>query len=146
MAGRIAANLTERIGRRRPTSRTGWLRNPRIAIALAYAAAVVVMLAGFNPADLARRAVNAQFRENTGTAIAEVRTSAVDRIGAWEEKALRTAAIWKARAGGYSRAALSRAIQLVMKSEPPPSSRHQRSGEERGALPKYEFEIATWRA
>jgi hypothetical protein len=146
MAGRIAATLKEKSGDRKPQTRAAWLRNPRAAIGLAYAAAVVVMLAGFNPADFARRAVPAQLRENTGTAIADARSSAVDRIGAWEEKAMRTAAVWRARAGGYGRAALSRAIQLVMKTEPPPSSRRQRSGEERGELPKDEIEDTTWRA
>ena len=147
MAGRIAATLKDRSDRsveRRPRARAAWLRNPRAAIVFAYAAAVILMLAGFNPADLARR-VPAQLRENTGSAIAEVRTSAVDRIGAWEEKALRTVAVWRGRAGGYGRAALSQAIQLVMKSEPASPRSRSRNGEEKGALPKSETAIIAWR-
>jgi len=148
MAGRIAAVLNEKSVERRPRKRMAWLRNRRTAMALpymAYAAAFVLMLAGFNPADLARRAVPAQLRENTGSTIAEVRTSAVDRIGVWEEKAMRTVAVWRGRAGGYGRAALSQAIQLVMKSEPASSRSRSRNGEEKGALPKSETATIAWR-
>src|SRR5262249_18474038 len=146
MAGRIAAALKDKkSGDRKPWIRAAWLRNPRAAIALAYAAASGVMPAGSTPADLARRAVPAQLRENTGAAIAGARTSAVDRIGAWEEKAMRTVAIWRGRAGGYGRAALSQAIQLVMKSDSPSSRSRSRNGEEKGALPKSENAIIAWR-
>jgi hypothetical protein len=99
------------------------------------------MLAGFNPADLARKAAPAGLGRGTKAVIAEARTSAADRIGAFEERALRTVSIWRGRAGGYSRAALSRAIQLVMKTEAAPSRSRRRNGEEKGALPKTETAI-----
>ena len=145
MSGRIAAvargKSSERAGNRR-----GWLPNPRAAIAIAYAAALVLMIAGFNPADLARRAVPARLGQGTKAVITEVKTSAVDRIGVFEERAMRTLAVWRGRAGGYGRAALSQAIQLVMKSEPASPRSRLRNGEEKGALPKSEAEIMTWRA
>lgn len=144
--GRVAAALRAQSGQRRPPKRLAWLRGPRAAIAFAYAAALVLMLTGLNPADLARKAVPAGLQQDAKATVVEVRASAVDRIGAWEDRALRTVSIWRGRAGGYSRAALSRAIQLVMKTEPAPSPSRPRSGEERGAMPRDETAITTWRA
>jgi hypothetical protein len=137
MAGRIASTAREKAAATRRSRFSLW-RNPRLAIAFAYAAALILMIAGFNPADLARRAVPSRLGQDAKTVVADVKTSAVDRIGAFEEKAMRSFAVWRGLAGGYGRAALSQAIQLVMKSEPAPTRSRSRNGDEKGALPKSE--------
>jgi len=141
LAGRIAANRPKRRDRR------GWrfLVSPQAAIGLAYAAAVVVMLAGFNPADLARKAGVGRLEESARESVQMASGSIADRIGAFEENALRKLAAWRGRAAGYGRAVLSTAIALVMKtdSKNPPS--RPRSGEDKGSLQKNEVEV-TWRA
>jgi hypothetical protein len=141
LAGRIAANRPKRRDRR------GWrfVLSPKAAIGLAYAAAVVVMLAGFNPADLARKAGVGRLEESARESVQVAGGSIADRIGAFEENALRKLAAWRGRAAGYGRAVLSTAIALVMKtdSKNPPS--RPRSGEDKGSLQKNEVEV-TWRA
>ncbi|HEY6930183.1 MAG TPA: hypothetical protein VJA66_10940 [Thermoanaerobaculia bacterium] len=144
VAGRIAATAPAKAPAARRSRFSLW-RNPRVAIALAYAAALILMVAGFNPADLARKAVPSGLGQGAKTVVAEVKTSAVDRIGAFEEKAMRSFAVWRGLAGGYGRAALSQAIQLVMKSEPAPTRSRSRNGEEKGALPKNETVIIAGR-
>jgi Putative zinc-finger len=142
LAGRIAANRPKRRDRR------GWrfVLSPQAAIGLAYAAAVVVMLAGFNPADLARKAGVGRLEESARESVQVAGGSLADRLGAFEENALRKLAAWRGRAAGYGRAVLSTAIALVMKTESrnPPS--RPRSGEDKGSLQKNEIEVLTWRA
>jgi len=140
LAARIAAS---RPRRRRALWQGLW--SPKAAIALAYGAAVIVMLAGFNPADLARKAGVARIEENTKAAVSIAKSSLADKLGAFEEEALRKLAVWTGRASGYGRAAISNAIQLVMKTEPPRPPSRSRSGEEKG-VPKNEILIAGWRA
>jgi len=141
LIGRLAADRPER---RRSLWR--FLASPKAAISLAYAAAVVVMLAGFNPADLARKAGMGRIEE-TALASAQVAgRSLADRFGAFQEDALRKLAVWKGRAAGYGRAALSTAIQLVMKTEPQPPPRRGKTGEDKGLLQRGETEMWTWRA
>jgi predicted anti-sigma-YlaC factor YlaD len=101
-------------------ARTGLLAllwSPKGAIALAYAAAVVVMLSGFDPADLARKAGMARLEDATGAAVAAARSGAVERIGTLEEKAYRTFVVWKGRLVGYGRATLVNALALVMRTQ-----------------------------
>ena len=64
----LAARLTASRPRR---EKRFWSRllDPKAAIALAYAAAVVVMLLGFNPADLARRVRVGEIGQNTRAAV-----------------------------------------------------------------------------
>lgn len=142
LAGRIAA------GRPKRRERRGWrfVLSPQAAIGLAYAAAVVVMLAGFNPADLARKAGVGRLEESARESVQVAGGSIADRLGAFEENALRKLAVWRGRAAGYGRAVLSTAIALVMKTESrnPPS--RPRSGEDKGSLQKNEIEVLTWRA
>lgn len=129
----------------RPRSRWRGLLSPRAAIGVAYALALVVMLAGFNPADITRKA-GTGLRTETRTAAAVADRSLADRIGAFEDRAARRLAVWRGLAGGYGRAVLSNAIALVMKSEDsskPPS--RPRNGEERSG-PHNETAIRTWRA
>lgn len=140
--------LAARIAASRPRkTRQAWkiFWSPKAAIALAYAAAVVVMLAGFNPADLARKAGVTRIEESTRAAVGVAESSLADRIGAFQEEAMRKLAVWKGRATGYGRAALSSVIQLVMKTEPQPPPSRQRNGEDR-SVPRNETLIAAWRA
>jgi hypothetical protein len=125
-----------------------WILDPKAAIALAYAAAVVVMLLGFNPADIARRVSASQLGENTRAAVNVAESSLTDRIGAIQEKVSRTVQVWKGRAGGYGRAAISNAVALIWKSsgskERPVERPRNRDG--RGAFREKETTIAMWRA
>ncbi|MEP6801963.1 MAG: hypothetical protein ABJC07_08505 [Acidobacteriota bacterium] len=143
MAGRISASRPAR-----PPSRWRGLLDPRAAIGFAYAAALVVMLAGFNPADLARRA-GAGLKYETKIVAVVADASLADRLGAFEQRAARALAVWRGRAGGYGRAVLSNVIALVMRPEerPSPPQSRPRNGEERN-VPENENEtsISTRRA
>ena len=108
------------------------LWSPKGAIGLAYAAAVAVMLTGFNPADLARKAGIARLEDATGVAVAAARSGAVERIGALEEKAYRAIESWKGRLYGYGRATIENALALVMRTEPRRSPDRSKSGESNG--------------
>jgi hypothetical protein len=143
LAGRIAAN---RPRRRRPAPLRSLLFSPKGAIGLAYAAAVIVMLAGFNPADIARKAGVARLGETAKASVEVAGGSLADRVGAFQDSALRKLAVWKGEVTGYGRAALSTALSLVMKSEQQPPPSRPRSGEERGRTRKIETEPLTWRA
>jgi hypothetical protein len=141
LAGRIAASRPKR------AERTRWrlLRTPQAAIGLAYAAAVVVMLAGFNPADLARKA-GGRIEESARASVEVAGNSLADRVGAFQESAMRKVTALKGRVTGYGRAALSTAIALVMKSESKSPPSRPRSGEDKGSLQRDEIEIRTRRA
>jgi uncharacterized small protein (DUF1192 family) len=118
-------------------------------IGLAYASAVVVMLLGFNPADLARRVRVGELGQNTRAAVTVAESSLSDRMGALQEKVARTFAVWKGRASGYGRAAVSNVVSLIWKT----STTKTRSGERprnrdgRGAFREKETSISNnWRA
>ena len=140
--------LSTRIAAAKPqTPRSRWrgLLSARAAISVAYALALVVMLAGFNPADLARKA-GSGIRSETRSAAAVADRSLADRVGAMEDQVARRFAVWRGVAGGYGRAVLSNVMALVMKPEDssrPPS--RPRNGEER-SVPQNETAIRTWRA
>ena len=142
--------LSARVAASRPVARAAarrtWLFGPKGAIAVAYAAAVLVMLLGFNPADLARGRAASRLKEETRVAAKAAQSSLADRLGAFEERAARTVVIVKGRFGAYGRAALSTALNLVMRSESPRPSDRPRSGDDKGASPKSQTEISTWRA
>ena len=143
LAARLAANRPVR-------EKSFWtvLLAPKAAIGLAYAAAVVVMLLGFNPADLARRVGSSQLGENARAVVNVAGTSLTDRLGAAQERVSRTFQVWKGRASGYGRAALSNAVALIWRSsgskERPAERPRNRDG--RGAFREKEMTIATWRA
>lgn len=141
--------LFQRVALARPTREKApaWRRifRPRLVVAYAYAAAVVAMIAGFNPADIARAGTGLQ--ENTRTAAAAVRGSAADRLGELQEEIARTFAIVKGKAGGYGRAALSNAMALIMKEESNRPPARPRNGEEGGTSKQDETtQTMTWRA
>ena len=143
--GRLAASKPEK---KKKDSGSIWrfVTNPKSAIALAYAAAVVVMFTGFNPADLARKAGVARLEESAKMSAESAGRTLGDRIGAFEEDAVRRLAVWKGRVTGYGRAAISRAIQLVMKTETQPPPPRGKNGEEKGYLKKDEtpnFNVAS---
>jgi hypothetical protein len=143
LAARLAANRPVR-------EKSFWqlLLAPKAAIALAYAAAVVVMLLGFNPADLARRVSASQLGENTRAAVTVAESSLTDRLGAIQEKFARSVQVWKGRAGGYGRAALSNAVSLIWKSSGPKERpvERPRNRDGRGAFRERDRTITTWRA
>ncbi|MGH9398835.1 MAG: hypothetical protein ACRD00_00595 [Thermoanaerobaculia bacterium] len=118
--------------RRRRGGVLALLWSPRGAIALAYAAAVTVMLTGFNPADLARKAGMARLENATGAAVVAARAGAVERIGTLQERAYRSFEAWKGRVAGYGRATLANALALVMKTEPPRPPDRLKNGEGKG--------------
>jgi len=139
--------LLGRIASARPRRRSGgWrkLLDPRAVVAYAYAAAVVVMVAGLNPADLARRA-GVGFQANTREAVTVAGSSLADRFGDLQENLIRRFAVLKGRAGGYGRAAISTALALVMKEETPPPPGRPRSGQ-RGMPRGSQTQMMTWRA
>lgn len=142
LAGRLAVN--------RPVREKGFWRlllAPKAAIGLAYAAAVLVMLLGFNPADLARRVGASQLGENTRAAVTVAESSLTDRLGAVQEKLSRSFQVWKGRAGGYGRAAFSNAVALIWKSsgsKRPAERPRNRDG--RGAFRETETTTTSWRA
>lgn len=142
LAGRLAAA--------RPTKRRlslGKLIGPKSVIAFAYGAAVLVMILGFNPADLARRVGAADLGQNTRAAVLVAESSITDRLGALQERVARTLAVWKGHAGGYGRAAVSNVVSLIWKS----SGTRQRAVERprnrdgRGALREREATTTSWR-
>ncbi len=143
----LAARLSAARPRREKRFWT-WLLDPKAVIALAYAAAVVVMFAGFNPADLAKRVRVGQLGENTRAAVTVAESSLTDRVGELQEKVARSFAVWKGRAGGYGRAVFSNAVALIWKSsgtrERPVERPRNRDG--RGAFREKETTIMTWRA
>lgn len=142
--------LTGRIAAARPSpprrSPWAWLLGPKGAITVAYAAAVLVMLLGFNPADFARGRAAGRIKEETRVAAKAAGVSIADRLGALEERAARAVLAARGRFGAYGRAALSTALNLVMRPENPPPSNRPRSGDDRSTPQKTQTEITTWRA
>jgi len=123
-----------------------WLFGPRGAIAIAYAAALIVMFLGLNPADLARKAGTARLEESAREGVQVARNTALDRFGAFQERAFRTFEAIKGRIGGYGRAALSNALALVMRTESSRRPSRPRNDDGSGAWRHDETEIWTWRA
>jgi hypothetical protein len=140
LAGKVLAS------RPRPARKSpwAWLFSPRGAIAVAYSAAVLVILLGFNPADVTRG--GGRLKQETRAAVQVAGSSIADRLGAMGEKAARAVAIFRGRFGGYGRAALSNALNLVMRPENPRPSNRPRSGDDKGAPEKTQTELTTWRA
>ena len=101
-----------------------------MVVAYAYAAAILVMVMGLNPTAVVRKAGFASLGESTRSAVIVAESSIGDRLGAFQEKALRTLAVWKGHVGGYGRAAVMNAIAFVwrpdVEEEPDPSASRQR--------------------
>jgi len=130
--------------RRRPAR--SWLFGPRGAIAVAYAAALVVMFSGWNPAALARRAGTARLEQTARTGIESARSTVLVQFGAFQVRAFRTLEAVKGRVGGYGRAALSNALALVMRSDTSRRPSRPRNEDGSGAWKSNQTELWTWRA
>ena len=105
----------------------------KMVIAYAYSAAVLVMLLGLNPTAVVRKAGFASLGESTRNAVTVAESSVGDRLGAFQEKSLRTLAVWRGHVGGYGRAAVSNAIAIVWKPETKKTPSRPRLGKEGGA-------------
>jgi hypothetical protein len=129
-----------------PRRRSIWsaILSPRGAIAVAYAAAVLVMFLGLNPADLARKAGTARLEQTARSGVQVARNTVVDRFGAFQERAFRTFEAVKGRVGGYSRAALSNALAFVMRTDTPRRPSRPRNDDGSGAWKLNESETWTW--
>jgi hypothetical protein len=123
-----------------------WIFGPKGAIAVAYAAALVFMFLGFNPADLARKAGTARLEQTARSGLQVARNTVLDRFGAFQERAFRTFEAFKGRVGGYGRAAISTALALVMRSDTSRRPSRPRNEDGSGAWKCSEVEIWTWRA
>jgi hypothetical protein len=146
LTGRLTAS---RRAPRAASPRTGlaWLLSPRGAIITAYAAAVIVMLSGFNPADLARGGEALARPLETGAQVAARSLSArvVDRLGAWQEDAARELAVLRGHATGYGRAAVANAFARFMKTEEPEETRPA-PDESKDSEKQNQTQLRTWRA
>ncbi|HWZ85689.1 MAG TPA: zf-HC2 domain-containing protein [Thermoanaerobaculia bacterium] len=106
----------------------------RMVVTYAYTAAVLVMLFGLNPTAVVRNARFASLGESTRNVMTVAESSVGDRLGALQEKALRTLAVWRGHVGGYGRAAVSNAISIVWRPEQKKTPPRPRLGKEGGAV------------
>ncbi len=139
--------LATRLSAARPRRerKSFWRRalSGKMVIAYAYAAALVVMLLGLNPTAVARRTGFASLGVSTRSAVTVAQSSIGDRLGAVQEKTLRTLTAWRGRLGGYGRAAVMNAIAIVWKPEPKKTPNRPRLGKEGGAAASSEaFQLA----
>jgi hypothetical protein len=114
----------------KPASRWRALLSGRAVVAYAYAAAVLVMILGWNPTDVVNRASFASLGVSTRKAVTVAQSSLTDRLGALQEKAVRRLAVWKGHVGGYSRAVVSNAIAIVSRPEPKKTPARPRMSQE----------------
>jgi hypothetical protein len=127
--------LTTRLAAVRPEKkRRGWrmLLSGKAVIVYAYAAAIVVMLLGWNPTAVVKKASFASLGVSTRNAVTVAQHSVGDRLGAFQERAARQIAVWKGHVGGYGRAAVSNAIGIVWRPESKKTPAKPRLGRERG--------------
>ena len=129
--------LATRLLAARPEKKRGaWraLFSGRAVVVYAYAAACLVMLLGLNPTALPGKAGFARLSQSTRTVVIVAQNSVGDRLGALQEKAVRTVAVWKGHVGGYGRAAFSNAIAIVWRPEPKKTPNRPRLGKEGTAV------------
>lgn len=127
--------LAARLAAVRPEKKKSFWRSAfsgKAVVAYAYGAAVLVMLLGLNPTAVARGKGFAKLGESTRNVVIVAQSSVGDRLGALQEKASRTLAIWKGHVGGYGRAAVSNAIALVLRPEPKKTPTRPRLSNEGG--------------
>ncbi len=128
--------LVPRLAAARPERKRSFWRSAfsgRMVVVYAYAAAVLVMLLGLNPTAVVRRTGFAALGESTRHAVTVAESSIGDRLGALQEKAFRTLAVWKGHVFGYGRAAVSNAFAIVWKPEHKKTTPHPRFGKDGGA-------------
>ena len=125
--------LATRLAAARPEKKKSIWRgflSGKAVVVYAYAAACLVMLLGLNPTAVARKAGFASLGESTRAAVTVAQSSVGDRLGALQERALRTFAVWKGHVGGYGRAAVSNALAIVFRPEPKKTPSRPRLGKE----------------
>jgi hypothetical protein len=128
--------LATRLAAARPPKKKSFWRSAfsgRMGVAYAYAAAVLVMVLGLNPTAVVRKAGFASLGESTRSAVLVAQSSVGDRLGAFQERALRALAVWKGHVGGYSRAAVSNAIAIVARPEIKKTTPRPHLGKDGGA-------------
>jgi hypothetical protein len=123
---------TRLVASRPKAKRPAWrsLLSGRAVVAYAYAAACLVMLLGLNPTAVANKAGFARLGESTRNVVTVAQSSIGDRLGALQEKGLRTLEVWKGHIGGYGRAAFTNAIAIVWKPESKKTPNRPRLGKE----------------
>ncbi|HTR03814.1 MAG TPA: zf-HC2 domain-containing protein, partial [Thermoanaerobaculia bacterium] len=130
--------LATRLAAAKPAARqkSFWRKalSGRMVVTYAYAAAVLVMLLGLNPTAVVRKAGFASLGESTRNAVTVAESSIGDRLGAMQERALRTLAVWRGHIGGYGRAAVSNALGFVFRPEPKKAPARPNLGKEGGAV------------
>ena len=138
--------LATRLVAAKPAKKRSFLRaafSGKMVLTYAYSAAVVVMLLGLNPTAVVRKAGFASLGESTRNAVTVAESSLGDRLGALQEKTLRTLAVWRGHVGGYGRAAVSNALAIVWKPESKKAPSRPRLGKEGGAAAQSgEFQTA----
>jgi hypothetical protein len=118
----------------KPASRWSGLLSGRAFVAYAYAAAVLVMILGLNPTAVVSKASFASLGVSTRKVVTVAQSSLNDRLGAFQEKAVRTLAVWKGHVGGYSRAVVSNAIAIVARPETKKTPARPRLSRESGTM------------
>ena len=111
-------------------------------VAYAYAAAILVMVMGWNPTAVVKNASFASLGVSTRKAVTVAQSSLTDRVGALQEKAVRTLAVWRGHIGGYGRAAVSNAIAIVSRPEPKKTPTRPRLGKDGGNATGTDFSTA----
>jgi hypothetical protein len=138
--------LATRLVAARPEKKKSFWRSAfsgRMVVTYAYTAAVLVMLMGLNPTAVVRKAGFAGLGESTRNVVTVAESSIGDRLGALQERAIRTLAVWKGHVGGYGRAAVSNAIAIVWRPEQKKAPSRPRLGKEGGAAAGAgEFQLA----
>ena len=126
---------TRLVAARPPKKKSIWRSalSGRMVVAYAYAAAILVMVLGLNPTAVVRRAKFASLGESTRSAVIVAESSIGDRLGALQEKALRTFAVWRGHVGGYGRAAVSNAIAFVLRPDSKKTPTRSRINKDGGA-------------
>ena len=140
--------LATRLVATRPAKkRAAWRRlfSGKAVVAYAYGAAFLVMLLGLNPTALPTKAGFARLSESTRSVMTVAQNSLGDRLGALQEKAVRTVAVWKGHVGGYGRAAVSNAISIVWRPEPKKTPNRPRLGKEGTAAGSIGYVVASGR-
>lgn len=128
--------LATRLAAAKPAKKKSFWRRAfsgKLVITYAYTAAVLVMLLGLNPTAVVRKVGFASLGESTRNAVTVAENSLGDRLGAFQEKTLRTLAIWRGHVGGYGRAAVSNALAIVWKPESKKAPSRPRLGKDGGA-------------
>lgn len=128
--------LAARLAAVRPAKKKSFWRSAfsgKAVVGYAYGAAVLVMLLGLNPTAVARGKSFVKLGESTRNVVTVAQSSVGDRLGAFQEKAMRTLAVWKGHVGGYGRAAVSNAIALVLRPEQKKTPPRPRIGKDGGA-------------